>query len=159
MKNALRVYVASRLENAENVKTVYRRLREIGCDITYDWTTHGSVGHLGAARVAEVATLEAKAVEKAGTVIVLLPGGRGTHVELGISITLGTVTIVHSEDPSLFDCVAGGSPCAFYFARPVFRVVSPLEWFITNLESIIDRAGDFRAREVRVTADGKVVYA
>lgn len=34
----------------------------------------------------------------ADVVLILLPGGKGTHVELGIAIAQGRRTILHSQD-------------------------------------------------------------
>src|SRR5689334_13794366 len=151
----MRVYVASGLKNFENVKRVQRRAIEVGGELTYDWTTHGSVGHLGPERVAEVARNEERAVERADVLIALLPGPdvqtsyRGTHVELGIAMALGTPIIVHSEDTAPFRCDGTGTPCAFYFNRSVLRVVGSLDWFVANLGRLIDHArGGKQPKEV-----------
>ena len=81
-----KVYIASALENAENVRLLRDLLRERGVELTYDWTVHGSVKDQGSARIREVARKKVEGVLGADLVVVLLPGGRGTHIELGIAI-------------------------------------------------------------------------
>lgn len=76
-------YIASGLENAAQVSWLADRLKAVGWEHTYDWTAHGRVPH---DQRPETAELETKGVLEAEVVIVLLPGGRGTHTELGIAI-------------------------------------------------------------------------
>lgn len=82
----MNVYIATGLDNA----AAHNRLRDLlaaqGVGLTYDWTTHGSVWQRGRAEIREVAALEADGVRHADLVIALLPGGRGTHAEIGIAI-------------------------------------------------------------------------
>lgn len=80
-----RYYIASALENVEQVRQVKARLDAAGWKHTYDWTVHGSVQE-GADRIREVASNESVGVFEADVIIVLLPGGRGTHAELGMFI-------------------------------------------------------------------------
>ena len=61
-------------------------LKKCGHDLTYDWTLHGSVKSVSKERLREVASLELDGVSEADFVVVLLPGGNGTHLELGFSI-------------------------------------------------------------------------
>lgn len=85
----MKFYIASKLENAENVRRLAVVLVAAGWEHTYDWTAHGNVrgdGPVDLARVRLVGRAEARAVLLADVVIVLLPGGRGTHVEMGIAI-------------------------------------------------------------------------
>lgn len=89
-----RFYIASKLENHERVRQLRDLLVAGGWRCTYDWTTHGSVrAQEGApadgtlpARIAGVASDELDGVMAADVVIALLPGGRGTHVELGAAL-------------------------------------------------------------------------
>jgi nucleoside 2-deoxyribosyltransferase len=92
------VYVATGLENRTLAAQVISALREAGFRITYDWTTHGSVSGEPLERRREVALDEANGVRKAALLVVLLPGGRGTHVEMGIAIGLAIPVVLISED-------------------------------------------------------------
>ncbi len=68
---------------------------------------------------------ETAGVYMADVVIVLLPGGRGTHVELGVALGVADAVVIGPEDePSLRiviysptpdkDFGDGGDTCAFY---------------------------------------------
>jgi hypothetical protein len=113
----MRYYIASKLENVEQVRVLKSYLEARGHVHTYDWTVHGSVQKQGHDVIAGVAEKEACGVMSADVVFVLLPGGRGTHVETGIAIgvaaALGTRIVIMSENPDT-DFGTGGETCAFY---------------------------------------------
>ena len=96
-----RFYVASSFRNIVNVRYVAQTLETRGYVNTYDWT-HERVG--GDARKVTVGDLrsigqrERDAMIGADVVVILLPGGKGAHVELGIAIAQGRRTILHSPD-------------------------------------------------------------
>jgi hypothetical protein len=81
-------YVAGRLSNIATVKRLIDRLEAIGAygRCLYDWTIHGSIQGAGEESYAFLATKELDAVISAEVVFVVLPGGRGTHVELGAAL-------------------------------------------------------------------------
>lgn len=131
----MRYYIASGLENHAKVRELKAILDARGWEHTYDWTVHGSVQKDGAERIGEVAASEIEGVYMADVVITMLPGGRGTHVELGGAITLSDSyvrnpdekpeprIIIFSENPADFDDRAG-TVCAFYLHPNVERVTS-----------------------------------
>ena len=112
----MKFYIASALENHASVSLAATMLKNAGHTHTYDWTEHGSVQRDGDARIAEVAANEIAGVWAADVVIVLLPGGRGTHTELGVAIGAGKQVHVHGP---MLD--ASGRTCAFYHAPNVTR--------------------------------------
>lgn len=115
----MRIYIASALENIEQVQAVRDALIAEGHTITYDWTTHGAVRD-DLARLAEVAGSEVQGVREADLVVVLLPGGRGTHAELGMACALGIPVLLISSEADTF--APGEGTCAFYWAHNVCRV-------------------------------------
>ena len=82
----MRFYIATGLVNAEHARKAAEVLRRNGHEQTYDWTTHGDIRHEGAERMSEVAFNELRAVRDAELVVALLPGGQGTHTELGVAL-------------------------------------------------------------------------
>lgn len=101
-----RFYVASSFRNIVNVRYVAQTLESKGYVNTYDWTQNASVRGAGAVTVGELRSIgqhERDAVMSADVVVILLPGGKGTHVELGIAIAQGTRTILHSPDGAIND--------------------------------------------------------
>lgn len=112
----MRFYVATGLENAAAARAVIAALTARGHRVTYDWTTHGSVQHESSDTIARVASAELRGVMTADVVVALLPGGRGTHVELGVA--LGAVlagdmraVVLAGEEPPGPTCVFYHHPC------------------------------------------------
>lgn len=122
----MKFYIATRLENHIEHNSVRDRLRAIGHEITYDWTTHGSVKNVSADRLREVAEAELRGVINADYVVVLLPGGRGTHTKLGIALAVGRPVIIRGTDEALG---VSSETCAFYHHPLVRRL-----WHMDSLE-------------------------
>lgn len=112
----MKFYIASRLENADQVRYLRDRLTANGWVCTYDWTKHGSVQREAASVIGAVAEAEARGVAEADIVIVLLPGGRGTHCEIGMGIALekAVFLVSFSEEAQAADFGTEGTTCAFY---------------------------------------------
>jgi hypothetical protein len=121
-----RFYIASSLDNAPMVRRLASVLLSHGHVLTYDWTAHGAVYRAeqtaseNVAVMQETARREIKGVTSADIVIVLLPGGRGTHIEMGAALASGKrVLVVGCTDKV---AGAGPNPCAFYFHPRVQHV-------------------------------------
>jgi nucleoside 2-deoxyribosyltransferase len=126
-RRQLKFYIATGLENGvegglyEQAKGL---IESLGHTITYDWSVHGPVWREGRARLAEVAQQELNGVYLADVVLVLLPGGRGTHVELGAALVQRKPVILWKESPDHFGADANTS--AFYHLPRIFTVSGPL---------------------------------
>lgn len=139
----MRFYIASRLENVDNVRRLKAELESRGHVHTHDWTKHGSVQHMGNAAIRNVSVLEVDGVRHADWVIVLLPGGRGTHTEMGIAIGVALHRyseldeawpriVVVSETPEQ-DFGDDGRTCAFYH-HPLVRRVSSMRELLAYID-------------------------
>lgn len=117
----MKFYIASGLANAEMVTALAKVLKARRWKHTYDWTAHGSVKGGGVARLTEVAENEMEGVRTADIIIVLLPGGRGTHAELGGASALNKPVFIWAESDEHFR--PDTQTCAFYWNRNVTRVV------------------------------------
>lgn len=80
----LKFYVASSFQNKEVVRVVSSKLKELGWQHTYDWTRNERADSIEALK--RIGELEVKAVADSDVVIVILPGGKGSHIELGMAI-------------------------------------------------------------------------
>lgn len=116
----MKFYIASKLENAEMVKKLAAVLKAYKWEQTYDWTVHGSVQNESQERLTEVAENEIEGVRQADVVIVLLPGGRGTHAELGAANILRKPVFLWAETDDFFS--PDPQTCAFYWNRNVTRI-------------------------------------
>lgn len=125
--NPIKFYICSRLENAEQVTAIAEVLKAAGHIHTYDWTQHGSVQNEGADRIKQVAELEKQGVAEAELVIVILPGGRGTHAELGMAIALDKPVVICAESDEYF--VQDDRTCAFYWNKNCTRIIgTSIKW-------------------------------
>lgn len=121
----MKYYIATSLRRADHNKRVQKGLTPYGYEITYDWTKHGSVKHVSRERLQDVAIQEVNAVLEADIIIVLLPGGLGTHTEFGIALGLGKKVIIHAEDQSFFDI--GDKTVAFYHHPNLIQISCAIE--------------------------------
>lgn len=117
-------YIASKLENHAQVNALRERLVALGHAQTYDWTSHSPVFRSGLNRVREVSVMESNGVRHADFVVVLWPGGRGTHVEMGMALGLGKPVVFISGIEDHHD--ATQETCAFYH-HPLVRRYRSIE--------------------------------
>lgn len=108
----MKFYLASGLDNIESARFFRDGLVRSGHVQTYDWTEHGPVAVHGLERIREVAAAELRGVEDADFVVVVLPGGRGTHFEMGAAHAMGKPIFVYAPRHTLVD--AHPDTCAFY---------------------------------------------
>ena len=80
----MKFYIASSLKNIDQVRYVSKRLKNKGFIHTYDWTVNDNVTTLEELKA--IGQKEKNAVIEADFVVVLLPAGKGSHIELGIAI-------------------------------------------------------------------------
>lgn len=94
-----RFYVATTLSNTDQAKIVIRRLSDFGHQVSYDWTVHGKL--TDPKLMLDVAVKELEGVVTSDCVVVLWPGMRGTHVEIGAA--LATNKPIFFVTPTDFD--------------------------------------------------------
>jgi hypothetical protein len=129
----MKCYIATSLLRITDHHLVRDSLTSFGYTISYDWTLHGSVKSVSIKRLQEVATFELDAIAESDFVVVLLPGGMGTHLELGFAMGKNKKIFLHSEDPSLFDL--GPQTNAFYHHPSLVRLCCPLVDAATRIHS------------------------
>ncbi len=130
----MKYYIATSLSRMAAHNRVRDALTTLGHAISYDWTLHGNVKCVSKERLREVAILELDGISRADFVVVLLPGGNGTHVELGFAIASGKRVFLHTEDPAVFEL--GPQTKAFYHHPDVIRLCCPLPEIAPRLEKM-----------------------
>ena len=114
----IRFYLATGYENKDVHQQIVTALEATGLfTCTYDWVK----GEGKEAGIAAVALKEIRAVQTADVVLVVLPGLRGTHTELGLAIGSPNTRIVIFGHPDVF-IDHGPTSCPFYFAPGVRRI-------------------------------------
>lgn len=120
----MKFYIATSLSRIKDHNLVRNALMAYGHKLTYDWTLQLSVESVSRKRLEEVSLKDLNGIACADWVIVLLPGGKGTHVELGFAIGRGKNVILHSEDDAFFEL--GPETNAFYHYPKLTRLTCPL---------------------------------
>lgn len=135
----MKFYIASKLENYEQVRCLAQLLKDSGWKQTYDWTAHGSVKETDTETLRCTGEKEYNGVKQADIVIVLTPQGRGTHTELGMAIALDKTVYVCHEDDTYFKCDDNTS--TFYWLPQVNHLIGNTEYIASEL---IKRTGSPR---------------
>lgn len=112
-------YIATSLENHAAHNRVRDALQARGFRLTYDWTPHGAAWPKGAAYVREVMRAEKQGVLAADFLVLLLPGGKGTHVELGLALAIDLPILLVAEDGDLSFLRSEGPFCGFWLSDGV----------------------------------------
>lgn len=107
----MKFYIASSLGNAGNVRTIADYLQSRGWNQTYDWTEHGAVKVYD--ELSQISINEIQGVTGCDLFILLLPGKRGSHAELGAALASKKTVIILSTDQDLF--YENGITCSFYW--------------------------------------------
>lgn len=128
----MKFYIATSLLRAKDHNIVRDALMDLGHTLTYDWTTHGSVKCTTTENLRKVSQNELTGIKKADLLIVLIPGGHGTHVELGTAIATNKKIILFSQDKKYF--LPCNDTCAFYHDPTCKHIVSSL----SNLNPLFD---------------------
>src|SRR5262249_46847856 len=85
---------------------------------TFAWTAEAAFDR---AHYSETAVAELAGVKDADVLIVLLPGGYGTHVEIGAALALEKRVVMHAPDKVTLDTPY---PCVFHYHPNVTRLIS-----------------------------------
>lgn len=136
-----RVYIATALERHADHNALRDALAATGrVKISYDWTHHGSVKETGVERIQEVARAEMRGVLEADATVALLPGGRGTHAEIGLALSTGRPLVLVSRTPEgHFGCTA--ETCAFYHGPNTTHLADDLP-MATKVQAILRALDD-----------------
>ena len=131
----MRFYIATGLRNFERANELAGVLIARGHEQTHDWTVYGDVRRDGPAAMSELAFNELRAIRDAELMVVLLPGGTGTHTELGMAIATRSNKriILWSESDAAFSY--DEHTCTFYFHPCIERVVCPFEELKKRLDN------------------------
>ncbi|NOU80354.1 group-specific protein [Paenibacillus sp. LMG 31459] len=124
----MKFYIASSLKNIENVRRVAEDLKARGFQHTYDWTTQSNVDTI--TKLRSIGQEEVSGVLAADVVIVMIPAGKGSHVELGIALGAGKKIYLYSLTNELNEI---GKTCTFYHVDSVQQRIGSLEDLINSV--------------------------
>ena len=128
----MKFYIGSGMKNNELVDEYSKILKENGWEHTYNWTKNIH-GDKTIEDLIEYAELEQQGVADADVVIILLPAGRGTHVELGMALAFHKRIYLCAETENEF-CL--DNTVNFYQLPAVVRLTGAAD---ENLREILHR--------------------
>jgi nucleoside 2-deoxyribosyltransferase len=112
---AKRFYLATRKDRDQEANALSQALTDRGWKRTFVWSAQDGAG---ASRHAEIAVQELNGVREADVLVVLLPGGFGTHVEIGAALALGKPVILCAPNQKTLETPY---PCVFHY-HPNVRI-------------------------------------
>ncbi len=113
-----RFYLATRKDRAAQAASIEEALKARGWERTFVWTGQDEKGAEGHAKTAMA---ELNGVRDADVLIALLPGGYGTHVEIGAALALGKPVILYAPDRKTLETPY---PCVFHYHPGVRLLLS-----------------------------------
>lgn len=127
----MKFYVGSGMKNWELVNNYAKLLKENGWKQTHDWVKNIS-DDISRDDMIKYASLESQGVADADVVIMLLPGGRGAHIELGMAMALNKKIFLCSTTEEEFSIE---NTVAFYELPKIIQLVGNAE---DNVKKIIE---------------------
>jgi hypothetical protein len=113
-----RFYLSTRKDRSAEGAVLSAALIAQGWSCTFDWA---ALKDVVPSRYGEIAKAEIAGVRDADVLVVLLPGGYGTHAEIGAALALGKPIIIHAPNQQVLDTPY---PCVFHF-HPGVKILIP----------------------------------
>ncbi len=127
----MKFYIGSGFKNCELVNYYSKKLEENGWKHTYNWTKNISNDET-IEDLIEYSKLEQAGIKEADVVIILLPAGRGTHIELGMALALNKKIFLCSETKDEFSIE---NTVNFYQLPNIIRLVGTAEENIKEIKN------------------------
>ena len=126
----MKFYIGSGMKNCELVNNYAKLLTDNGWEQTYDWVKNVS-DDVSLEDMIEYATLESQGIVDSDIVIILLPAGRGAHIELGMAMALNKRVFLCSSTKEGFSIE---NTVAFYELPKIIKLIGTAE---ENVKKII----------------------
>jgi hypothetical protein len=90
----MKIYVAGKFEEKELIRDIYKKLREMGHEISYDWTTHKPISPYSENQelAKEYSQKEIEGISNAD-VLICIPGDKSitSNIEFGAALILAKI--------------------------------------------------------------------
>jgi hypothetical protein len=124
----MKFYIASSLKNSHNVRYISEKLKMNGHTHTFDWTALNPAASFQ--ELKQIGQMEKEAVIQADVLIMLLPAGKGSHIEFGIALALKKRIILHSPHGEVNDLEESSS---FYHLTQVEKFLGTRDELINYI--------------------------
>ncbi len=125
----MKFYIGSGFKNAAMVNKLAEKLKSYGWIHTYNWA-NVSVGNETREDLIAYSRLELNAIDESDIVIIILPAGRGTHVELGYSLARNKKIVLFTENEIEFSLE---NTVDFYELPIIDKVVGDVDTLVKRL--------------------------
>ena len=127
----MKFYVGSGMRNCKLVRYYANLLIESGWEQTHDWVKNVN-DDISKDDMIKYASLESQGIVDADVVIMLLPGGRGAHIELGMAMALNKKIFLCSTTKEEFSIE---NTVAFYELPKITQLVGNAD---DNVKKILE---------------------
>lgn len=125
----MKFYIGSGFKNVELVNEFSKKLQNYGWKHTFNWTKYINE-YETIEDLIKYSRLEQKGIEEADAVIIILPAGRGTHIELGMAIALNKKIYLYSSQKEEFDIE---NTVNFYQLPNINRIIGDTDYAIREI--------------------------
>lgn len=125
----MKFYIGAKMKNLDLVNYLGRKLEEIGWEHTYNWAKNLKDNETFDDML-EYSILEKKAIQDSDVVIILLPAGKATHVELGMALALNKQIYLWSRDKDEFSLQ---NAVSFYELPGITKIIGTEDEIIKEL--------------------------
>ncbi|MGD6885382.1 nucleoside 2-deoxyribosyltransferase [Staphylococcus shinii] len=122
-------YIASSFQNKEMINHLSQILESLDYIQTYNWTKNENA--ISIEQLKSIGRQEYKGIIDSDFLIVVLPGGKGTHVELGIALSQSKPIYLYSQDSNTFH---PSHSCTFYHLPNVRIVAGEIDELLNTLK-------------------------
>ncbi|ATD30407.1 nucleoside 2-deoxyribosyltransferase [Macrococcoides bohemicum] len=123
----MKYYIASSFANKEFVNLTIKSLNNLGFINTYNWTLNEKADNT--LKLKNIGIEELNAVKDADILIAILPGGKGTHIEMGIAIGFNKPVLIAYFNKEL---ISVDNSATFYHVDNVKHI-------LVTEENIVDK--------------------
>lgn len=123
----MKYYIASSFANKEIVNLTIKSLNNLGFINTYNWTLNEKADNT--LKLKNIGIEELNAVKDADILIAILPGGKGTHIEMGIAIGFNKPVLIAYFNKEL---ISVDNSATFYHVDNVKHI-------LVTEENIVDK--------------------
>ena len=122
-EDSVNFYIASSFKNIEQVRELSSVLKLKGFTQSYDWTQNEKANSFE--KLATIGEKEKEAVMNSDFLVILLPAGKGSHIELGIALGLGKRIYIYSPTNEINE----------YDKTSTFYHIKDINKFVGNFDS------------------------
>lgn len=130
----MKFYIGSGFKNCKLVNYYSKRLKENSWEHTYNWTNNIE-NYDTIEDLIQYSVLEQEGINNSDVVIILLPAGRGTHIELGIALALNKKIFLCSNTEDEFTIE---NTVNFYQLPNIVRLVGTDDENINKIINLIN---------------------